>query len=160
AAYSDKRIRIWDIRGDQEPLDWEAHRSTVLCVVFSPDGKRLASSCFNHGWEGGPADGEAKVWDAATGKEILNFRGQPGGVLSLGFSPDGRRLASGGQEKTVKVWDATTGQDVWTSREQRAPVLTVAFSPDGRSVASAEADLGRLIHTEVKLWDAQTGELR
>src|SRR5260370_17064614 len=136
AGYSDKMIRIWDVRGDKEPLDWEAHRSPVHCVVFSPDGKRLASSCFSFGWEGEPAGGEAKVWDAATGKEILTFRGQPQGVLSLAFSLDGRRLASGGEEKTVKVWDATTGHEMWTSREHTAPVLTVTFTPDPPSLPS------------------------
>jgi WD40 repeat protein/serine/threonine protein kinase len=160
AGYSDKRIRIWDVRGDKEPLDWEAHRSPVHCLVFSPDGQRLASSCFSFGWEGEPAGGEAKVWDAATGKEMLTFRGQPQGVLSLAFSPDGRRLASGGEEKTVKVWDATTGQEMWTSREHTAPVLSVAFSPDGRSLASAGADYSELVHAEVQISDAQTGEPR
>jgi WD40 repeat protein/serine/threonine protein kinase len=155
AAYSDGRIRIWDARGDKEPLDWEAHRSTVLCLVFGPDGKRLASACV-----GGPAGGEAKVWDATTGKEILTFWGQLQGVLSLAFSGDGRRIASGGEDKTVKVWDTTTGQEVWTSPEHGAPVLCLAFSPDGRSLASASADLSELIPSEVKLWDAQTGEPR
>jgi WD40 repeat protein/serine/threonine protein kinase len=160
AGYSDGRIRIWDVRGDQEPLDWEAHRGTVICLVFSPEGKRLASCCFSRGLEGELAGGEAKVWDAATGKEIFTFRGQPQGMLSLAFSPDGRRIASGGEDKTVKVWDARSGQEVWTSREQRAPVRTVAFSPDGRSLASAEADYSGLSDAEVKLWDAQTGEPR
>jgi WD40 repeat protein/serine/threonine protein kinase len=155
AGYSDRRIRIWDVRGHQEPLDWEAHHSTVLCVVFSPNGTRLASAC-----EGGPAGGEAKVWDAAAGKEILTFRGQPQGVLTLAFSPDGRRLASGGEDKTVKVWDATTGREVWTSPEHRAPVRTLTFSPDGRSLASADGDFGELVHGEMKLWDAETWQLR
>jgi WD40 repeat protein/serine/threonine protein kinase len=157
AGYSDKRIRIWPVWREQEPLDWEAHSGTVVCVAFSPDGKRLASSSFNHGREGGPAGGEAKVWDAASAHELLTFHRQPLGGLT--FSPDGRRLASS-EGKTVKIWDATTGNAVWTSPEQRAPLSTIAFSPDGRSVASGSADLSGRVHAEVKLWDAQTGELR
>ena len=48
--------------------------------------------------------GEAKIWDAETGQELLTLKGAQGGVA---FSPDGKRLASG-----TKVWDAQTGQEL------------------------------------------------
>jgi WD40 repeat protein len=163
AGCSDGRVKIWDIQAGTELPEWKphkAHSNSLTCVVFSPGGERLASSCTSYGWQGKPRAGEAKVWDAATGKEILTFRGQPQGVLTLAFSPDGRRLASGGEEKTVKVWDATTGDELWTSPEHPAEVFAVAFSPDGGSLASASADHSALVHSEVMLWDMRTDKPR
>ena len=44
-------------------------------------------------------------WDAQTGQETLTLKGHSDIVWSVGFSPDGKRIVSGG-DKTVKVWDA------------------------------------------------------
>jgi WD40 repeat protein/serine/threonine protein kinase len=158
-ACSDGSLKIWDLQAEKEPVDWKAHPSRVNCVVFSPDGQRMASSCFSYGWEGEPPGGDVKVWDAVNHKEILTLQ-HPLGALRLAFSPDGSRLATGGQDKTVKVWEATTGRELWTSPQHTAPVAALAYSPDGRSVASAGADWSKLVHAEVKLWDARTGEER
>jgi WD40 repeat protein len=47
-----------------------------------------------------------KVWDAATGRQLLSLKGNPGAVLGVCYSPDGQRLASGHEDGTVGVWDA------------------------------------------------------
>ena len=69
-------------------------------VAFSPDGTRIVT---------GDCDGTTKVWDARTGKPLVELKGHAGTVNSVAFSPDGTRVVAGGgaiNEAEVKVWDA------------------------------------------------------
>lgn len=121
-----------------------AHNAEIWRVAYSPDGTRLASAS---------QDGTTKIWDAATGEEILTLRNhKTGGVNSVTFSPDGKRLATAGDDKTVRVWDAATGQELLTLSGHTDSVVDVAFSPDGQRIASGSVD------QTAKVWDADTGQ--
>lgn len=75
-------------------------------------------------------------------------------VWGLAFSPDGRTLASSGDDHTIKLWDAAAGHLIRTLSAHESLVTCVAFSPDGRWLASGSFDKRK----PVGLWNASTGE--
>jgi ribosomal protein L22 len=77
--------------------------------------------------------------------------GHTGEVNSVAFSPDGKWLLTGSDDKTARLWDAATGAEVRTFSGHTDQVWDVAFSPDGKEVLTGSAD------GTAKLWDAATG---
>src|SRR5262249_30934673 len=82
--------------------------------------------------------------------ELLTLRG-PGTLVSVAWSPDGKRLATAGGDRTARVWDAATAQNLFTLFGHSQLVNTVAWSPDGRRLATGSWD------QTAKVWDAATG---
>ena len=116
------------------------------CLVFSfrqIHGTRIATSSD---------DQTAKIWDAATGDELLTLRGHTNWVFRLVFSPDGTLLATASQDGTAKVWDTRTGEVLRTFFGHGDAVFDVAFNPDGKRVATGGMD------GNVRVWEAISGK--
>jgi len=113
------------------------HGRDVISVVFSPDGRLLAS---------GSVDCTIKLWRVADGSLVRTLTGHTDFVTSVVFSPDGRLLASGSGDKTIKLWRVADGSLVRTLTGHTVPVNSVSFSPDGRLLASGSWD------KTIKLW--------
>jgi WD40 repeat protein len=114
------------------------HTGSVRSVVFSPDGKTLASG----GW-----NGPARLWDAQTGKVRATVGAHASSVV---FSPDGKMLASVSGH-TVALWDAKTGKGQTNLEGHTDSVNSVVFGPDGQFLVS-KGD-----KNEIRIWDLRSG---
>jgi eukaryotic-like serine/threonine-protein kinase len=140
----DKMLRIWDVTTGQEIKSVRAGAQVSFKVVFSPDGRRLATACD---------DNTARIWDATTLNELLTLRGHAREVHSVAFTSDGRRLATQSMGSTVKIWDAVKAKHPLTLPGQPGHwVQAVAFSPDGHRIASGDIDGTLRVH------DAASGQ--
>ncbi len=81
----------------------------------------------------------------------FTYNGHSNYVSAVGWSPDGKRIASASGDGTVQVWDAANGGHVLTYRGHSGDVLTLAWSPDGQYIASGGLDM------TVQVWNASTG---
>ncbi len=83
-------------------------------------------------------------------RELLTLKGHEDRVNGVAFSPDGARIATASEDKTVRIWDAATGKEVLAPHRHRGLVWSVAFSPDGKRVATGCWSASGW----VKTWDA------
>ncbi|WP_243902542.1 eIF2A-related protein [Aetokthonos hydrillicola] len=122
----------------------EDHQNRVNSVVFSPNGKLLAT---------GGSDGTARLWDIS-GQPLALLNGDQRSVNSVVFSPDGKLLATGGSDGTVRLWD-TSGQhkQLVVFKVYQDSLDSVVFSPDGKLLATAG------IGATARLWDTSGQQL-
>ncbi len=182
ALTNDGILQRWDL-ATGKPLyadnSHQGHTDAVTQVVFSADGRRLAS---------GSRDGTVRLWDATTGRPLRTWaahsrrplpplRGDNPGVRVLDMTPDGRRLLSGGADGRLRLWDADGGREVRSFRLPPPPLGTGEGSPevfhariadDGATAVvlfgamSGKVAVGgsapRLTH-KLASWDLKTGNL-
>jgi RNA polymerase sigma factor (sigma-70 family) len=123
----------------------------IAGLAFSPDG-RIVASC---GGDDGAEDRAIHLWNVATGQEMICLRGDKG-LYRLCFSPDGKRLASGGLGSPLRLWDVATGKERCRFGEGTPWLSDLTFSPDGKLLASL---CGEGDGHSVTLWDTATGKL-
>jgi len=154
----DQTIKLWDVPSQRKWWDVRSQwpiatltghsndltislRNFVSSVVFSPDGRTLASVSD---------DKTIKLWDVHSQGEIATLTRHSNHVCSVTFSPDGRTLASGSWDNTIKLWDVHSQGEIATLTGHSSSVESVAFSSDGRTLASGSDD------KTIKLWDVHS----
>ena len=145
-------LRVWDADTFEEMRVFERPYSGG--VAFSPDGGQLLTG-GGYDWRG--YDWPSRIWNVETGEETQIFDGDAGGVHSIAFSPDGRRVITASDD-TTRLWDVDTGEQVRVFVEPRGQVRSLAFSPDGRQVLTGSST-GRWSpdFSITRLWDVRTG---
>src|SRR5271157_4857616 len=133
AAQDQNRVQLVP----QLAMDW------VFSVAFSPNGRLVLT---------GSLDGRARLWDAASGKQIRSFEGHAGEVTSVAFSPDGHFVLTGNDVKRALLWDAASGKQIRSFEGHAGEVDSVAFSSDGRYVLTGSSD------NTARLWDRSSGQ--
>jgi WD40 repeat protein len=134
-------ITFWEVASGQVDRVLDGDGSPLLAATFDPVGAHLLAA--------GVGGLNCRVWALPDGSRCRELAGHTNLIQELAFSPDGKRIASGSQDRTIKLWDAATGQEVLTLRGHTAPVWAVAFSPDGHRLASASHD------GTVRIWNAR-----
>ncbi|MCY2966277.1 MAG: WD40 repeat domain-containing protein [Planctomycetota bacterium] len=133
AGMGEFRVWLWSVRDGLELLG--EHGLWIWWVVFSPDGKTIASAGADH---------EIKLWDVATRTMRVKLEGFGAERYSVCFSPDGRTIASGGGDD-VKVWEVATGKETRTI-ENGGRVWCASYQPGGEILATAKDQT-------IKLWN-------
>src|SRR5262249_52333547 len=140
----DDTVRLWDVATGNQLRKIDAHKAMVGRVIFSPDGKVLASR--------GALDNSVKLWDPATGTLLHKFVVLPNispctynHATALAFAPDGKTLATTARNQLV-FFDVATGAEL-----KRLPShvygITVAYSPDGKLLATGGVDEGKDVYS-------------
>jgi WD40 repeat protein len=142
AAASGNHILLWDVRTGKEPT-WQSGPPAVLNhLVFSPDGRVLAS---------GALPGEPiRVWDAATGRQLQRFPGPPDKLLGFSFA-DNQTLLTVSHDTGVRLWDVASGRERRRLGTGNGTACQVAIAPAGDLIAVADDE-------SLRLYATQTGE--
>lgn len=134
------------------PLDggkrryFETSFASVAGLALSPNGRHMAALGY-----GGTVD----LFDVTTGKPLRTHKGHEGVVSSVAFSPDGRTLATAGEnDKLVKLWDVETAREKRTLKGHNWHVASLAFAPDGKTFVSGG---NNPVDSELIFWELGTG---
>lgn len=131
-------FNVWNRVADFSPI-----LRSVEAAELSPDGKYAASgSKFGY---------KVMLWRVADGALIWENE-HDSEVECITFSPDGKTVASGGEDYMLRLWDVETGKEI-KSIEHNSSLDGLAWSPDGKTIACG-LETGNLY-----LWNAQTLEL-
>jgi WD40 repeat protein len=171
-SLTDQTIRIYDLAGGREitpPLNHEHELKKVArweeaaeagpfdrsmdCLTFSPDGSILATTARWSDYRGEPPADIAEIWlwDVAGKRVSRRFAARDTLVMSLAFAPDGKTIASTGQDPVVRLWDVATGREASIQAGHWSGIARVVVSPVDGTIFTGGKD------GTIRRWDAESG---
>lgn len=144
AGAQDLDVQLWNL-GDGNHFSLSGHRSWVRSIDFSADGELMYTACWG---------GMIKIWDLSHEIPGLNrsFKAHDGAARWVRISPDGKRIATAGNDLLVKLWNAQSGELLQTFSGHQRHVYGVDFHPDGEQLVSQDL-LGNVF-----VWDLKTNQ--
>ncbi|KIL59607.1 hypothetical protein M378DRAFT_169130, partial [Amanita muscaria Koide BX008] len=139
AVFNPKVKRVLDVQLVHNLV----HESVVCCVRFSSDGKYLATGCNR----------TAQIYDTKMGAKTCVLTDETAGkagdlyIRSVCFSPDGKLLATGAEDKQIRIWDISKKRIVRVFDGHQQEIYSLDFSLDGRLIVSGSGD------KTARIWD-------
>lgn len=154
SASSDKTVQVWEVSNGRLIATYSGHAQPVYALAWSPDGKRIAS---------GSGDRTVQIWEPVKDTRTnffvaifslntrpFTYRGHAQKITALAWSPDGRRIASTSNDKTMQVWDVVNGRLGFIYHNPSSAMNAVAWSSDSRYLTAGSND------KTAQVWDAIT----
>ncbi len=144
-SFNESIIKLWCADTGQHVCTFQGHEGGVFDLDFKGQSTLVSAGGY----------GTIKVWALSDGEApalLHTLRGHTGGVWAVRISPDGMKIASGSNDKTVMIWSVQSGEQLLTCRGHMYSVRCVAWSSDSRLVASAGG-----ADKSVCVWDAAEG---
>jgi WD40 repeat protein len=134
-------VKVWEVPGGRDVATLASHGTFVDSMVFSPDGRWVASCGWDH---------IVRVSDTSTWKEQVTLPDQS----QPAFHPDSHHLATAGEDNAVHIYDLATRQPEKSFAGHTKPVAGVAYSSDGSSLLSVSHD------NSLRVWDSSSGAVQ
>ena len=139
-----KTLDMWEPDSKTIIRTFVGHTDVVSSVSFSPVTK---NQMLTSSW-----DGTIRIWDITTGLMLKKFKGHQGAVHTAIYSPDGKYIISGGDDRVIRIWDINGSKQVKALEGHQAEVSSLAISKDGKYLVSVSLD------DVIKLWDLEKGK--
>jgi WD40 repeat protein/serine/threonine protein kinase len=142
------RLNLANWQGQLHPLRrvYLLH-GEAMSAAFSPDGKWFVTG------QGNRQENSVRLWETDTGTSLWSVQAHSDYLWAVAFSPDGKTILSGGDDRSVHFWQSATGQPARDPLRMKERIRGLAFCPDGNSFLVADVSGARL-------HDLQTGEPR
>ena len=140
---------LWDLKSGEKRRTFAGGPA----CAWSPDGKIIATT-------NGATTGAIRLWNAQSGVLLHTLQGHDGWVKTVAFSPDGKRLVSGGADGKIIVWNAKTGQRLATLLAllrigaKGATLDWVSYTPAGYYIGSPGCQRWIAWRAHNQLWPA------
>jgi WD40 repeat protein len=144
-----RAVTFWDLATGKATKAIVHLPGPVQSLAFRPDGAQLAIAGGAPG-----SSGEVQVYDTKTFTKVgATLEGHTDVVMSVAWSPDGKFIATGSQDKTARLWQWPEGKESKLFKDHSDGVTRVCFSPDGKALYTASMD------HNLRRYDAEKGTL-